>query len=142
MNVHIIIYASTVFSLPEGKMLSYFHILPQGHIFDIPNGILGMMYYLFTISYCITGGWQRKKLDDDATFLFNTINLGISSFALAASIFLGTRLYIIQELCIVCVTTHIINVTLWVRAVLAFNVSKSKMPTGAEWAKQMKKKDQ
>jgi uncharacterized membrane protein len=100
------------------------------------------MYYLFTISYCITGGWQRKKLDDDATFLFNTINLGISSSALAASIFLGTRLYIIQELCIVCVTTHIINVTLWVRAVLAFNVSKSKMPTGAEWAKQMKKKHQ
>ena len=50
------------------------------------------------------------------------------------------KLYMIQELCVVCITTHIINLTLWVRAVLAFNDSKSKIPTGAEWAKQMKKK--
>ena len=121
-------------------MLSYFGIIPQGHTFDIPNGILGMMYYTFTILYCITGSWQRKKLDDDAKFLFSTINLLISSLALGASIFLGTKLYMIQELCVVCITTHIINLTLWIRAVLAFNDSKSKIPTGAEWAKQMKKK--
>ena len=28
---------SNVFSLPEGRMLTYFRIVPEGSIFDVPN---------------------------------------------------------------------------------------------------------
>ena len=35
-------YYSNVFQLPEGRMLSYFGIVPEGSILDVPNAALGM----------------------------------------------------------------------------------------------------
>eukprot|EP00339_Tiarina_fusa_P008251 CAMPEP_0116998542 /NCGR_PEP_ID=MMETSP0472-20121206/1575_1 /TAXON_ID=693140 ORGANISM="Tiarina fusus, Strain LIS" /NCGR_SAMPLE_ID=MMETSP0472 /ASSEMBLY_ACC=CAM_ASM_000603 /LENGTH=90 /DNA_ID=CAMNT_0004697721 /DNA_START=39 /DNA_END=308 /DNA_ORIENTATION=+ len=36
---------SAVFQLPEGRMLSYFGIVPDGHMLDVPNAVLGVLYY-------------------------------------------------------------------------------------------------
>ncbi len=109
---------STVFSLPEGKMLSYFGIVPEGHILDIPNGILGMMFYLYTfIAYFTHKNKSHMQSTGGINFLFSPmINLVINSAAIASSAFLARKLYLIRELCVVCVTTHIINMTLWIRA--------------------------
>jgi len=98
-------------------MLSYFGIVPEGHFLDIPNGILGMIYY----SYTILGYFLKKNMSAVGGGTFSLLfapmmNLVISSLAMASSAFLARKLYILRELCVVCVTTHIINMTLWIRA--------------------------
>ena len=35
------IYNSNVFQLPEGRMLTYFGIVPEGSLLDVPNAALG-----------------------------------------------------------------------------------------------------
>eukprot|EP01083_Nonionella_stella_P205394 747991_1 len=104
---------SAVFSLPEGKMLSLFGIVPEGHALDVPNGVLGMLFYGYTfVRYFIS------KRQGGALILFtSTVNAIISSLAIASSIFLGRKLYIIRELCVVCLSTHMINTALWIRAI-------------------------
>lgn len=61
---------------------------------------------------------NNKKNHQQPFILFTfTINLMISTLAIASSLFLARKLYMIRELCVVCVTTHIINTALWIRAV-------------------------
>jgi len=107
---------SAVFSLPEGKMLSFFGIVPEGSALDVPNGVLGMLFYTYIFLRYIMG---KDKLSGGISVLFTpVINLVISSLAIASSAFLGRKLYILRELCVVCLSTHIINTTLWVRALM------------------------
>ncbi len=99
-------------------MLSFFGLVPKGHTLDIPNGILGMLFYFFTIIRFFV---NRKTQSLGGIFikLFgNSISLVISSLALASSIFLGRKLYIIREFCVVCISTHIINTTVWIRTIM------------------------
>lgn len=99
-------------------MLSYFGIVPEGHILDIPNGILGMVFYSYTIlGYFIKNRVHARNEGGMLILLFAPmVNLVISSFAIASSAFLVRKLYILRELCVVCVSIHIINLTLWIRA--------------------------
>lgn len=105
---------SAVFSLPEGKMLSFFGIVPEGHALDIPNGILGMLFYSYTFVRCFVD--TRQKRGGLSVLFVPALNLVISSLAIASSAFLARKLFIIKELCVVCVSTHVINTTLWIRA--------------------------
>ncbi|KAL3766379.1 hypothetical protein ACHAW5_000918 [Stephanodiscus triporus] len=110
---------SAVFSLPEGKMLSFFGLIPKGHALDIPNGVLGMLFYFFTIIRFFVKRKTQQSWGGIFNVLFgNSIFLVISSLALASSVFLGRKLYIIREFCVVCVSTHIINTTVWIRAIM------------------------
>lgn len=40
-------FHSNVFQLPEGRMLSYFGIVPEGSLLDVPNAALGAYLKLF-----------------------------------------------------------------------------------------------
>ena len=93
-------------------MLSFFGIVPEGHILDIPNGVLGMLFYSFIFIRFSIGKQPRGVL------FTPLVNYMLSSFALASSIFLARVLYINKDLCLVCITTHIINTTLWVRGTM------------------------
>jgi hypothetical protein len=42
-------FYSNVFQLPEGRMLSYFGIVPEGSLLDVPNAALGA--YLETLLF-------------------------------------------------------------------------------------------
>jgi len=118
---------SAVFALPEGKMLSYFGIVPQGHVLDIPNGVLGMLFYSYTLVRHFAGKQTPKAI---STLFTTTINMVISSLAIASSAFLARKLYIIRELCVVCLSTHVINTTLWIRALTeGFRSSEKTMKT-------------
>ena len=113
-------------------MLSYFGIVPHGHVLDIPNGVLGMIFYTYTIiRYFVIRKLKQKlkrlnsvvnhkdndkKLKPNIVFA-SSVNMIISTLAIASSIFLGRKLWILKELCVVCVSTHIINTTLWMRAI-------------------------
>jgi uncharacterized membrane protein len=113
---------SAVFSLPEAKMLSYFGIVPLGHVLDIPNGILGMIYYAYIFTRCMLSDASQPF------FLFHPwVNFLISSLAIASSLFLGRKLFILKEICVVCLTTHAINSTLFYRSVMeVVGLAKSK----------------
>lgn len=111
---------STVFALPEGKLLSYFNIVAKDSSFDIPNGFLGLAYYCV----CIIRATLLPKTNE----LWDKAQLLASLFSLASSIFLAIRLTQLRELCIVCWTTHVINASLFftfLRRVLYFDKRKS-----------------
>ena len=80
-------------------MLSYFGIIPNGHLLDVPNAALGLVYYSFWL-------FVLPKLPKIATFV-------MSSLAMASSVFLAIQLLILKELCILCWSTHVINSRLW-----------------------------
>ncbi len=147
---------SAVFQLPEGKMLSYFgfvsillpsyfcvyyyynpcesaislltHIIlslfpkvTKGSAFDIPNGILGMLFYTYVLLRC-------NIMKSSSLFLLDRrINAVICSLALASSIFLARKLYMIKEICIVCLSTHVINTTIFLRAMREVLKNKDKV---------------
>ena len=94
-------------------MLSFFGIVPEGHALDIPNGVLGMVFYSYVFLRYFSGKQKGGML---AVLFAPTLNLVISTLAIASSAFLARKLYMIRELCVVCLSTHAINTTLWVRA--------------------------
>ena len=42
VNMH---FDSNVFQLPEGRMLTFFGIVPEGSLLDVPNAALGTYLY-------------------------------------------------------------------------------------------------
>jgi hypothetical protein len=92
---------SSVFQLPEGRMISYFGLVPDGHMLDVPNAALGLVYY--TVWLLILPKLPKTKL---VTFV-------VSSLAMSSSVFLAIQLLILKELCILCWSTHVINARLW-----------------------------
>ena len=92
-------------------MLSYFGLVPKDSVLDIPNGILGLIFYAYVL---IRGNLKESNL----ILLDRRVNAVICTLAMASSLFLARKLYIIKEICVVCLTTHLINTTLFCRAVL------------------------
>lgn len=91
--------SSSVFQLPEGRMLSYFGLVPDGSMLDVPNAALGLVYYSIWLTVMSS--------------LPKALRLLIASLAMASSIFLAIQLLILSELCILCWSTHVINARLW-----------------------------
>ena len=111
-----------MFSLPEGKMMSFFGLVPEGHVLDVPNGVLGVVFYVYTFVRHFLGAKTRR-----ATVLFDgSVNMIIASLAMASSIFLGRKLWIIKELCVVCLSTHVINSTIWTRSLMEMAAGSGK----------------
>ena len=94
-------------------MLSYFGLVPSGHILDIPNGILGMVYYTYILLRHISTASSQASMSG---IFHPTLNLVISSLAMASSLFLGRKLFVLKEICVVCLSTHAINTTLFYRS--------------------------
>ena len=94
-------------------MLSFFGIVPHGHMLDLPNGYLGMLFYTFILLRYNTVGAKNN-----GPLLFQPIvNLMLSFLSFASSIFLARKLYIIREICVLCLSTHIINTTIFYRSI-------------------------
>lgn len=96
---------SHVFTLPEGRLLSYLSIIPHDHALDVPNAALGLTYYttLFLLDRLFAPNESLTKL---------TVALNVS--AMSSSVFLACKLLELGELCILCWTTHLINLLLLV----------------------------
>jgi Vitamin K epoxide reductase family len=103
---------SQVFQLPQGRMLSYFGLIPEGHLLDVPNALLGVIFYTYMLVLSST--------------LPKELTLFMTAMALASSIFLAFQLtFVVRELCILCWSTHVINSS------LAWNLfGQSKTATG------------
>lgn len=83
-------------------MLSLFGIVPKGSVLDVPNAALGLVYY--TLWLLVLPRLPR------------VLTLVVSSLALSSSVFLATQLLILNELCLLCWSTHVINTRLWFSA--------------------------
>jgi uncharacterized membrane protein len=95
---------SAVFNLPEGRLLSYFSIVPKDHFLDVPNAFLGFLYYnvILIIEQFIYHTPKYNPTIKYVTFTFNFL-------AMCSSIYLACKLIVIRELCILCWTTHLLN---------------------------------
>lgn len=96
---------SQVFALPEGRLLSYFGVVPHDSILDVPNAALGFTYYSLIF---LSEQFVAK------THLIKILTVCMSSAAMSSSIFLAIKLIQIHELCILCWTTHVLNTLLLV----------------------------
>ncbi len=112
---------SEVFNLPQGRMLSYFGIVPDGSALDVPNALLGLLYYSFMF-------FRGQFLPN--THGMNKFTLVACVPAMTSSVWLGTELIKLKELCVLCISTHIINTLLLV------HYSKKVMSGGSTKSKQ------
>ena len=97
---------SKTFSLPQGKLLSYFGIIPHDHILDVPNALLGLCYYTILII-----------LENGNTSIFHyaeSMMMGLVVISFMTSVYLAYTLTVLNELCVLCWTTHVINTALLV----------------------------
>jgi vitamin-K-epoxide reductase (warfarin-sensitive) len=87
---------SNVFTLPQGRMLSYFGIVPEHSVFDLPNAALGMIHYMYLLTL---RSYMPKAVTNFMIFM-----------GFASTVFLAYQLtFVLFELCILCWSTHVIN---------------------------------
>jgi uncharacterized membrane protein len=87
---------SNVFTLPEGRMLSYFGIVPEHSPLDLPNAALGFIHYMYLLIL-------RPYMPRNVTYFMIIM-------AFASTVFLAYQLtFVLFELCVLCWTTHVIN---------------------------------
>jgi vitamin-K-epoxide reductase (warfarin-sensitive) len=104
---------STVFTLPVGKLLSYFGMVPKGSLLDVPNAMLGAIFYAVQLL---------------VPSLPPAVNTVMVCCAMASSVFLAYQLtFVLGDLCLLCWSTHVINSTLFYQTVLARVPSKKKV---------------
>ncbi len=87
---------SNVFALPQGRMLSYFGLVPEHSVLDLPNAALGLMHYLYLLTL-------RPYMPMKFTYFMIIMAFG-------STVFLAYQLtFVLFELCILCWSTHVIN---------------------------------
>ena len=101
---------SAVFALPQGRMLSYFGVVPEGSVLDLPNAALGLAHYayLLTVQAALLLLMSKKK-SRFAEAVRPLTHVAVTA-ALASTLFLAYQLtFVIFELCVLCWSTHVIN---------------------------------
>ena len=102
-SYHSLCICSAVFALPEGRMVSYLGIVPKGSILDIPNGLLGVLFYAY-----------RLFLAD----IFPPLTQVATALSFMSSVFLAYKLFfVLGDLCVLCLSIHVINTLLMVHMV-------------------------
>lgn len=87
---------SQVFNLPQGRMLSYFGLVPKGSVLDVPNALLGSLHYFYLL-----------VLEPHSPPPLTSIAVAAAFWS---TVFLAYQLtFVVFELCIVCWSTHVIN---------------------------------
>lgn len=83
-----------------GTILSKWGLVPKGSVLDVPNAALGSVYYLIALSYPLFSHEIMGRV----------FMLGASTFSLLFSLYLAYILkFILHDLCVVCVSSYIIN---------------------------------
>lgn len=86
---------SEVLTSKYGKILSYSGLVEEGSVLDVPNALLGSFFYLLMFLH---------------PFLPSLLVLAASTGSVGLSLFLAKTLYYdLQDFCLVCVTSYLIN---------------------------------
>ncbi|XP_018403437.1 PREDICTED: vitamin K epoxide reductase complex subunit 1-like protein 1 [Cyphomyrmex costatus] len=100
------ISCSKVFMTEYGKG---FGLFPKDSMFNIPNPIYGLVFYMLV---------AILSMINDYTFSAATVVVGIISNIF--TIYLSSILYLYRDICIVCISTYIINMVITFLAVKKF----------------------
>ena len=94
-------------------MLSLFHIVPKGHVLDVPNAALGLVFYVCTILLPYLKCISRKNR---ALLMFLAATLsGIVCVYLASIL-----AFVLKDFCIVCASTYVVNALVWFQSMRDF----------------------
>ena len=95
-------------------MLSYFGLVPQDSLLDVPNAVLGIVYY--SIILLLSSLPPPNNTNNNLNLMLQLLTCA----AFASSVFLAYQLtFVIGDLCVLCWTTHVINTCLLYLNVLA-----------------------
>lgn len=108
---------SKVFLSEYGKIFSYFGVFEKDSFLDQPNAVYGVLFYLvFPIII-----YFSERLPD-----LKTILLFLSTFSMILSSFLSYILFgVLEDICLVCFTTYIINFVLFLISISNLKTSES-----------------
>jgi vitamin-K-epoxide reductase (warfarin-sensitive) len=102
-------YCLAVFLSPYGRILSLWGIVERGSVLDLPNAALGLLFYVFLLLF-------------PSFPLSNKIKASVMVFAcllsVLLSVYLGYSLFVIlSDVCLVCVSSYVVNAALLVLTV-------------------------
>mmetsp|Transcript_13367 Transcript_13367/g.27278 ORF Transcript_13367/g.27278 Transcript_13367/m.27278 type:complete len:193 (+) Transcript_13367:169-747(+) len=89
---------------PESHVLSYLNLLPHGSTLDVPNAFLGVLFYASLL--------LLPHLPLPSSFKAPFVKFAATA-AFGMTVYLGATLYRKRDVCLLCITTHIINTFIW-----------------------------
>jgi len=101
------ISCSKVFQSEYGKIFSYLGIISIDSLFNMPNAVYGMVFYVLV--------WilSRLLILFESEVVYDVLLL-LSVLSVVLSSYLGFILFhILENLCIVCISTHMLNILLF-----------------------------
>jgi uncharacterized membrane protein len=106
--------SSSVLQRPEGKLLSHFRLVPKGSVLDVPNALLGTIYYVLLLVIPPS----VYTLSSEAVVKISVFLRVVTTLAFASTVYLLYALtFVVYDLCLLCMTSHVINGTLMYRLV-------------------------
>jgi uncharacterized membrane protein len=99
---------------PQGKMASYFGLVPKDSALDLPNAAFGVVYYTY-----------RLLLAKNSAI--GAITMALTTAAFLSTVWLAYQLTVVLgDLCVLCWSIHVINTTLFFQMITA---SSSSIPS-------------
>jgi vitamin-K-epoxide reductase (warfarin-sensitive) len=99
-----------VFHSPQGKIFSYFGVIPKGSVLDQPNALYGCLFYtaiIFTTLPLLPLQIRKYLL------------LAGTTFGILLSAYLAYVLaFVLGDFCIICVSSYVFNTTAFTIAVI------------------------
>lgn len=113
MNVYCFL-CSAVLQRPEGKLLSHFGLVSDGHVLDLANAVLGSFYY----TMLLLAPPVLQHFSPSTKNRVSTILRLVTTAAFTTTVYLLYALtFVIYDLCLLCMASHAINATLMYRLV-------------------------
>jgi len=98
---------SAVLSSKYGKVLSLWGLVPHHHWLDVPNALVGGIYFLIALVYPLYKHVPAMR----------SLFMGVSCVAIAFCAYLAYVLrYVLHDFCLVCVSSYVINLIIFLAA--------------------------
>ena len=116
-DINASVSCSKVFSSPQGKIWSYFGLIPKDSVLDVPNAVYGVAFYSLIIVLDQTPAFRKSAVAMNLMVL-------LAVFGCILSLYLAYVLkFVLQDFCIVCVSTYVCNIVVLVGALNRYKLS-------------------
>jgi len=113
-DINASVSCSKVFSSEQGKIWSYFGLIPKDSLLDVPNAVYGMAFYVLII--VLDQAFSKSALAVKIMLL-------AAVFGCMLSLYLAYVLkFVLQDFCIVCVSSYLCNIVVLFGAISRYNL--------------------
>ena len=112
---------SAVISSEYSKLFSLIGLIPKESIFDVPNANYGLVFYSGLLVIYIYSSF--------IPYAKTLVLLAASASAVLSLVLLYIMVVILQDVCVVCMCTHLCNAAILSVAVMDFNDFRNKNTT-------------